>query len=81
MRPKEYHKVPPKTNAYPPYIIWNGAAPVFRVASIEPNKVVDRDPDGTIVLEGLQYPSKLRMMWRTRRAPPGFLRKPYATTY
>lgn len=81
MRLKEYHKVPAKSGKYPPYILWNGAAPVFRAASIQPNKVVDDNGQGTIVLEGLQYPSKLRSMWRTRRAPPGFLRRPLPKTY
>jgi len=80
MHPKEYLKVKPKSNKYPPYIIWNGAAPVFLAANIEANKVVEND-GATLILEGLRYPSKLRSMWRTRRAPPGFLRRPLPVTY
>lgn len=78
----EYKQIPPmKKGKYPPYIIWDPTGPIFRAANIPPNKVVGNDGRGTILMQGLEYPSKRFMKWQTTITPAGFTRGPYPYTY
>lgn len=70
-----------KKGTYPPYIIWDRSGPVFRTAMLPPNEVVGNDRRGTVIMQGLEYPSKRLMEWQTTNTPPGFSRAPYPYTY